>query len=217
MTAAEHSTLEFTEEMKGYVAFGEEDYERGFAQGKDSRTFLMFHLTISMDDVERFISDPDHRGAATGWVECEELGGRLTVEKGIFNLFVDSEDPARKRMLYRLFFEDGAGHPLTLSGFKDVHDDPGFDLWRDTSTLYTRILQGHVDEDADARAPVVAAGIITIYMLDFVQQLTTFRVGGPSLDARRDALVGFGKLFLGKLWNVYGGRIEETAGDASRS
>jgi len=214
MSAAEHPTLEFTEEMKGYVTFGEEDYEPGFKQGKASRTFLMFHLTISIDDVDRFVTDPDHRGSAAGWVECEELGGKLAVEKGVFNLFVDSEDASRKRMLYRLFFEDAAGHPLTFSGFKDVKDDPGFDVWQDTSTLYTRVLRGHVDEGADAGAQIVAAGIINIYMLDFLKQLTTFRVGGPSLGARKDAMVGFGKLFLGVLWDVYGRQLEERAGKA---
>ncbi len=119
-------------------------------------------------------------------------------------------------MLYRLPFQDAAGHPLTLSGFKDVHDDPGFDLWRDTSTLYTRILAGHVHTDpadpadhaaaaaaAEAGARVVAAGIITIHIPDFLRQLTTFRVSGSALEATR-GLETFGRLFLGDLWKVYG-------------
>ncbi len=108
-------------------------------------------------------------------------------------------------MLYRLPFQDAAGHPLTLSGFKDVHDDPGFDLWRDTSTLYTRILAGHIHADpaAEAGARVVAAGIITIHIPDFLRQLTTFRVSGSALEAAR-GLETFGRLFLGDLWKVYG-------------
>ena len=51
-------------------------------------------------------------------------------------------------MLYRLFFRDGAGHPLTLSGHKLIEDNAGFDVWRDTTTLFTRVLRGHVDEPA---------------------------------------------------------------------
>ena len=50
---------------------------------------------------------------------------------------VDRDDPDRKRMLYRLFFRDGAGNRLTLSGFKVIEDDPGFDAWSDTTTLFT--------------------------------------------------------------------------------
>ena len=202
--------LEFTEEMKGYITLGETDYQRGARQGKDDGTFFMFHLTIDTDDVERFVADPRHEGSARGWVSCEALGGRLPVEKGIFNLFVDSEDPTLTRMLYRLYFADGVGNPLTMSGFKRVKDDPGLDLWSDTSTLYIKMLKGHVDADGESAAEVVAAGIITIYLLDFARQLTTFRTRGGSAGDQLKALVAFGKLFLGKLWDIYGRRVEES-------
>ena len=207
--------LEFTEEMKGYVTLGEADFDRGFKQGKKDGTFLMFHLTISTDDVDRFIADPRHEGVAVGWVSCDALGGKLPVERGIFNLFVDTDDPKLTRMLYRLFFADGTGHPLTLSGFKRVKDDPGFDLWSDTSTLYTRILRGHVEADAEPTAEVVASGIINIYLLDFARQLTTFRPRGGSAGDQARALTDFGKLFLGKLWDIYGDRVKESAGATS--
>jgi cholesterol oxidase len=212
MTASSGDTtaLEFTEEMKGYATLGESDYERGFRQGKESDTFLMFHLTIRVDDVDRFVADPAHEGTAAGWVECQELGGKLPVERGVFNLFVDTDDPARSHMLYRLFFADGAGHPLTFSGFKDVKDDPGWDVWQDTSTLYTKIFRGHVDADGEKDAEVVATGIINIYMQDFAKQLTTFRVHGPNMQARMSAMTAFGKLFLGELWDLYARVIPDT-------
>ena len=41
--------LRFTEEMKGYVAFGETDFDRGFRKGREEDNFLMFHLTIEVD------------------------------------------------------------------------------------------------------------------------------------------------------------------------
>ena len=66
----------------------------------------------------------------------------------MFNLFVDTE-PGVKHMLYRLWFRDGVGHPLTLTGFKLVRDDAGFDVWKDTTTLFTRVLRGHVEEGGD--------------------------------------------------------------------
>ncbi len=79
-------------------------------------------------------------------MRSDALGGQLPVERGDFNLFVDVDrDPHRKRMLYRLHFADANGHPLTLTGFKVVEDDPGIDsIWGDTSTLFTRVLAGHV-------------------------------------------------------------------------
>ena len=200
-------SLSFTEEMKGFVTFGESDYERGFRTGKERRTALMFHLTITATDVEAFMADPEHQAVAVGYVECEELGGRLPVERGVFNLFVDQGGKrAVKRMLYRLHFSDADRRPLTLLGFKQVEDDPGFDLWQDTTTLFTRILAGHCDPDGDAAAEPVAAGIIHIHGLDFAKQLTTFRVD-PS--HRVDALARFGALFAGDLWAVYGKAARE--------
>jgi cholesterol oxidase len=203
--------LEFTEEMKGHITLGETDYQRGARQGKKDGTFFMFHLTIETDDVAKFIADRQHEATCRGWVSCEALGGKLPVEKGIFNLFVDTEDPDLTRMLYRLYFADGAGNPLTMSGFKRVKDDPGLDLWPDTSTLYIHLLKGHVDAQAEPTAEVVAAGIITIYLLDFARQLTTFRTRGGSAGEQAQALTAFGRLFLGKLWDIYGGRVKDSA------
>lgn len=202
------TSLEFTEEMKGYISFGELDTERGFREGKANDTFLMFHLRIEVDDVDRFVADPAHLASATGWVRCEELGGQLPVQRGLFNLFVGDEGVPSKTMRYRLYFSDGAGNPLTLTGVKDIQDDPGFDLWSDTTTLYVRILQGHVDAETEARAEVGASGILQIYMLDFARQLTTFRVHGGGTTARARALADFGRLFLGELWDLYHGKAE---------
>ena len=117
--------LSFTEEMKGFITFGEIDYDKSYRQGKQDGTSLMFHLTITIDGVNHFVTHPEHETHdLEGYVRCDALGGELTVEQGTFNLFVDDADPARKTMLYRLFFRDSGGQPLTLSGFKDIQDDP---------------------------------------------------------------------------------------------
>jgi cholesterol oxidase len=194
-------SVSFTEEMKGFVALGETDHERGFRIGRENGTALMFRLTITADDLEAFIADRDHLASAEGFVRCAALGGERPVERGLFNLFVaDEADRRRKRMLYRLHFADGTGRPLTLSGFKVIEDDPGFDLWHDTTTLYTRILAGHMEPGEDETAEGVAAGIIHIRAVDFAKQLTTFRTDPPG---RIDAIARFGALFAGDLWETY--------------
>ena len=189
------STVRFTEEMLGHVTFGEEDYLRGAHAERDGAGALKFHLTIVVDDIERFSNDPRRSAGAFGYVQSDALGGRLPVEHGAFNLFVDTE-PGVKHMLYRLFFRDGAGHPLTLSGHKLIKNDAGFDVWKDTTTLFTRVLRGHVDEHDEAGAELVASGVLRIRARDFARQLTTFRgsLGG---------LVKFGVIFLGQLAEAY--------------
>jgi len=201
------SRVYFTEEMKGYVTFGETDYDRGFRKGKEDNTFLMFHLTITAEDVGRFLADSRHEASAVGYVRCPALGGDMPVEKGIFNLFVDYRGRLDKRMIYRLYLRNEKEGPLTLSGFKVIQEDPSQDVWADTTTLFTKILRGHVGPEEEATAEVLATGIIHIYHRDFLRQITTIRVEAPTLHERTEAWVHFGKAFFGPLWEVYGSRV----------
>jgi hypothetical protein len=196
------ASVRFTEEMLGHVTFGETDFARGADPERDGSGALKFHLTIEVDDIARFDNDPTRQAGAVGYVQSDALGGRLPVERGIFNLFVDTA-PGVKRMLYRLWFRDGVGHPLTLSGYKLLQNDAGFDVWKDTTTLFTKVLKGHVEEGDDDTAEVVASGILRIRIQDFAKQLTTFRAGGPSLGAKAGALVKFGVIFVSQLAEAY--------------
>jgi predicted acylesterase/phospholipase RssA len=205
--AGSTTSLEFTEQMKGFIALGEPDYVLGHDKGKLAGLSALVHLTIGVDDVDRFVTDPRHLARADGYVACDAFGGRREVSNGEFNLLVDTADPDRKAMHYRLFFTNAQGQPLTLIGFKTIADDPGPDEWEDTTTLFTKIVKGHVSIDEDATAPLEAAGILRIQLGDFLHQMTTFRVEGPTFADRMSALMRFGNLFFGKLWQVYGPRI----------
>ena len=188
--------VRFTEEMKGHVSFGERDYESGAREGQETGTRLMFHLTIEVEDLNRFASDARREAIASGWVRCEALGGRLPVERGLFNLLVDETGSARKRMLYRLFFRDGVGHPLTLTGTKVVGAGSGLRPWRDTTTLYSRVVRGHVGEGDDATAEIVASGILRLRPSGLLRQLATFRADGDPTKAYIAAVGRFDALFL---------------------
>jgi predicted acylesterase/phospholipase RssA len=198
--------ISFTETMAGSVVLGATDFD-ATANGGGSAKPLSVTLTITADDLERFMFSPAHEARVEGHVQCEDLGGRLPVERGTFNLFVDDGDPAHKRMRYRLHFRDGVGHPLTLAGHKVIETETGRGLWRDTTTLYTRVLKGHVDAGGDDAAEPVASGIIRITPLLFARQLTTFRASGPSAAASMAGLMRFGTLFAGGLWDVYARRV----------
>jgi cholesterol oxidase len=197
--------LQFTEKMIGAFTFGETDYRRGYRGGLERGVDLMFRLTISADDVDAFLADPQHLGVAEGYVHSEVLGGRLPVEAGAFNLFVD-EGPRTRHMLYRLYFSDANGRPLTLAGYKDVRPGAITRVWPETSTLYVRVLSGHVavtDGGAGSRQDIVGSGILRIRPLDFAWQLTTFRVHGPNRQGELRAFDAFGRLFVGELWQVF--------------
>jgi len=201
------ASVEFTEKMRGFITFGEDDYDKGFRKGKKAKTACMFHVTVLMEDIERFVKEPEHQGSITGHVQCDALGGKLEVQQGWFNLFVDADEGGeeRKLMKYRLWVADAEGHPITLNGYKEVENDPGFDIWSDTTTLFTHILAGHVPsgpvtEVGDEGEEIVATGILHVLPADFAVQMTTFRVHPAH---RLDALGRFGSLFLGALWETF--------------
>jgi predicted patatin/cPLA2 family phospholipase len=217
--AEPRTRLSFTEKMHGWFSFGETDPRRGVLLGRDHGNRLTFRLTITIDGVNRFLLDPLHEASVDGWIHCEALGGRLPVTSGGFNLFVQREQTGHQRMYYRLHFADSAGHPLTLLGHKDVRDDAGLDLWRDTTTLFVRILPGHVvaardgsdldrSDEIGTSGPagadgIVGAGVLRLTPLDLVRQLTTVRAHAPTAGERAEVVGRFGQLFLGKLWDVY--------------
>jgi cholesterol oxidase len=198
-------SLQFTERMVGAFAFAETNYDAGYQAGIRDGAALEFRLTIATDDVEALIADPEHSAVPTGYVGCNALGGRRQVLEGTFDLFVD-EPKGIRHMLYRLYFSDSTGRPLTLAGFKDVRPAPLAAVWPETSTLYTRILSGHVpvpDGGSEVTEGIVGSGILRIRPIDFAWQLTTMRVRGPTWPGRFKAFESFGRLFFGELWQVF--------------
>jgi cholesterol oxidase len=107
-------------------------------------------------------------------------------------------------MRYRLHFTDGMDRPRTLSGWKDIRHRPVSRLWPDTTTLYFRLLDGHVPDGGDEEAAIAGAGILRLGVEDFARQLTTFRTDGPHGLA---SLEHFGGFFLGELWEHYRPRL----------
>lgn len=196
--SAGRTSLSFTEEMKGLYTRGASDPRAG--ELSEGRERLSFRLTITADDVAGFLEEPEHTARAEGWIDAGGPGGRRPVQRGWFNLFAPADAPQRRVMRYRLHFTDLEGAPLTLVGWKNVLHGPPTRIWPDTSTLYLRLLEGHVGEgEEDTR--VVGAGVLHIQLADFAQQLTTFRTTG---EHGAKALARFGRFFVGELWEVYG-------------
>ncbi len=191
-------SVHFTEEMAGFVALGAPDFAAGYHNGKEAGTRIRFHLTIGTHDLDAYLADPQHTCDAMGYVVAPAFGGEhLPVVRGTFNLFAPGTSPGRTLMRYRLwFFAGDDGRPLTFVGFKDVGNDPGLNVWRDTTCLFTRILDGHVEPGGDDAVPERARGLVLIEPAMFARQLTTFR-GHPVAVAR------FGWMFARSLATIY--------------
>ena len=169
-------SVRFREVMTGNLAYGEGNY-RSAPVGRGVESRMRLRLTVEVADLDRFAVDPNREASLTGRVDWEPLGGRLPIERGVFNLLVESDDDAGKRMRYRVFIRDGVGHPVTLVGEKRVGAG-GFRLWSDTTTLYVRLLSGHIESGDDGGAEQIASGILRLHPIAFAHQLTTFRATG---------------------------------------
>ncbi len=194
------TSLSFAEEMNGFYSDGVNSPGAGEAAGEEIGQRLGFHLTITVDDIERFLEEPGHTARAEGWIDAEGCGGRCQIERGWFNLFSPGSAPDRRLMRYRLHFTDGMDRPRTLSGWKDVRHRATSRMWPDTTTLYFRVFDGHIEDGDDEEAPISGAGILRLGVDDFAKQLTTFRTEGPD---GRESLERFARFFLGELWEMY--------------
>ena len=196
------TTLSFEERLKGLLGFGAGDCQQGFEQGRAEGTQLELQLDISIDGVNRFITTPAHKASIGGFVLCDKLGGRLPVKEGTFNIFLDDGDPTRKKVTYRVCFDDAQGEELTLVGLKELQDDAGPDALSDMTTVFVKLYRGRA-----AAAGTLAAGIVRVGMIGFLKQLSTFQVEGPTLADRTSALARFGLFYFGRLWDVYARRL----------
>ena len=101
-------------------------------------------------------------------------------------------------MIYEMEFEH-EGEPYYLAGKKEVRDDPGFDLWEDTTTLNVQLHKG-----SGTDGPVVGAGVLKLSKEELVKLLRTLHPINAQSNAERFNLVAnFGAFFLGELWDTY--------------
>ena len=194
--------ITFDETMAGAFALGPTDPESGAEAGRRAGSSLAMHATVSIPDLDAFIADPKHLGQLKGSIDFAPLGSGIPAKSGVFNLFSPSRAAEMKYMVYELAFQHD-GKPHYLAGRKHVHDDPGFDLWSDTTTLFTTLHAGR-----DAKAPVVGAGVLRLDMGDFLKLMSTIKVtGAKSAKERAATVTKFGSFFMGELWETYGPEI----------
>jgi predicted acylesterase/phospholipase RssA len=198
MTAQTKPGVSFRETMTGGFSLGETDPRSGEKKGDAAGTKLSLHCDIDIHDVYRFMEDPQHSTPIAARIDFAPLGMNIPAANAIFNLFRPGEDPKTKYFVYEAGFEHD-GESYYLAGKKRVHDDPGFDMWADITTLFTRL-----HKSKDDSGPVVGAGIIYIKREQLMGLIPTFRATNTSSAAESlKVLADFGRFFMGEIWDSY--------------
>ncbi|MFT4995275.1 MAG: hypothetical protein ACI965_002324 [Paraglaciecola sp.] len=190
--------IQFKETMAGGFSLNADEPKQGSALGKHNGFGLAMHAQVDIDDIDKFVAHSDHPGRLSGTIDFIPMAMGMVAHSGVFNLFYPTAEPATKLMVYELGFHH-EGEEYYLAGKKEVRDDPGFDLWADTTTLYTELHKG-----TDKLAPVIGAGILTLGLSDLLKLVSTIKILNTTSNMDKVATISkFGSFFMGELWDSY--------------
>ncbi|WP_409468198.1 patatin-like phospholipase family protein [Streptomyces sp. HC307] len=207
-------SLRFAERLRGTVAplsvgsrvSSSADDNGGPLSGREVP--LSVSLDISADDLDQFLTDPEHSASVSGRLSSTAFGGDRPLTGGSLQLLVDDDsDPARKKIQYWLYFTDEHQAPLTLIGSRRLASGDPLRIWNEATVLHARVVRGHrvPADEWNGREPdgAVATAVLRLGPADLLRQLTTVRVSGSLPGARAAGLARLGAMVFGKLWDVY--------------
>lgn len=192
-TAFSSAGLSFSERMRGTCA----------AVGDATPVTVDLRLTITFADLDELEADLTTPGAIRGTAEVGLPGlGLMRVEHGSLVLFDPSADVVdQAEMRYELVCVGTDGGRYRVSGRKRMHDHPGFDMWKDTTTLAVA-----VNRIQDAGDVPVAAGSVGLGVGDLIRMMRSMRTHGaaPGWAERMRTTGRFGWRFQQGLRGTYG-------------
>jgi hypothetical protein len=201
------TAVRFSETLNGFVGFGVTEFASGFEQGQAERTALVLHLDIRIEDLDQFLTLPEHRATLQGSVECDRLGGKRPIDHGTWHLLVDSGDITQKQIRYEMSFLDGSGNLVVLNAAKSLTDRSQAGSWQEISTAFATLSRSAEGESQTTTAAIIAAGMAKSSVLHDLEQMASIRVDAPTVGARAHALSRFGAFYFGRLWDVYARHI----------
>ncbi len=146
--------------------------------------------------------------AISGWPEPGDPQWETDLEDGSA-LWLFAEHGGTTTFNYQLNFKH-EGRPYYLYGFKHIHDDPGLDVWKDTTTLYFGLFEVKNSDDQN-QDKLLNLGILRVPASKFFkEQLKSIEVTGTQDPARQSWTLGaFAQFFFGRLVDVYVPEIDE--------
>ncbi|GJH04513.1 alpha/beta fold hydrolase [Paraburkholderia terrae] len=194
--------LRFTETMIGTYFVGDTK-PAGQRDDPAEGTPINFTVTVVSDDLDDMLANSQHQAHMIGTLTCTALSPQpMTVNDGIFNLFVvDETNVERRNMNYRMTLDTVDGKHFYLTGQKIITHTSLTELWTQTNTLYAKIRESDADD-----APVIGHATLIITPENFLKQQRTIEVTNtPNIETRLAYTLKFGRFFAGVLYTEYGG------------
>lgn len=173
--------MTFQETMSGPFAMGVSDPDEGARKGQSTDWRLTIDVTVTIDDMATFVTEPRPPAQLSGQVELPGVREPIRITKGTFELF-PSADPS-SLMVYNIEFSH-QGTSYHLIGRKAADERPKLtQLWSDTTTL-------NVHLHRDARFPdgdIAGAGVLRLTptsLAKCIASIRTARTESPVEAAR---------------------------------
>lgn len=143
--------------------------------------------------------------------QVERMNAQRARAGGYTTQTTDDSSSTQRTMRYALSFRDDRNRPWQIRGIKLIRENPAFDAWRDTSSLFVTL---HGPPDAGdtmqasevKRMPIRGAGAAHVDLDGFLfHQLPSLRISPPDTDPARAvwATLKFATFFFGTLQRIY--------------
>lgn len=200
-TPARTIGLRFSERMSGYYLEDTDDVKRGALIGQRRDNRIEFRGRITIEDLDRFLREPDHVARLEGQVDYGDLGQKLSMKDGMFNLFIYDPVTGMRKMIYRFHFNSASGQPYLFYGEKEIHQEhSSTEVIQDMTTLFTRIYHGYT-----LAGKIAGAGILTFKAATMFEMFGSLEVLNASTTLEQiGALTRFMSFVSNELHTVYG-------------
>lgn len=189
--------ISFREALEGRLSLHGPDASTG--EIKEGESPVALHAAVSIHDLSAFMSDPSHAAALNGHISFTPWGEDLPAKSGSFKLF--PADGSTQQVVYEMTFEH-SGQEYYLVGRREVRSHAGLhDLWSAATTVKVQLRRG-----SGEGAPVIGDGVLNLSATEMVKSIRSMHATNAGSAAEgAQALLSFGRFFLGELWEKHQG------------
>lgn len=180
MGSYENIGIRFDEEMSGWIGVGYDTPIDGRVAGELNKTPFDMKSKITIPSLSKFIDRQDHTAQLEGTVTYAPLGKNIPIQNGMFNLFRLDPNTGRRHMNYAFNLTGSDGRIYFVYGHKDIQDDPGFDILKDMTTLFTTIFEG-----ANDQGKIFGSGQLFFNLLNTGNLVASMEVTGDAWWGKR--------------------------------
>lgn len=167
--------LLFQEKMWGYLHEGAIDFFQGDHMGMAHGEKAVLDATIEVESLESFMHLSGREARLVGTFSHPRLGRGLPIRDGTFVLFQVDVQTGKIHLEYAFQCTGRDGIDYSFFGHKLIHDDPGVDILKDMTTLFSRVYKGPMEQGL-----IWGSGILRFHIRDLPAMLNSMKTTGTS-------------------------------------